>query len=440
MPAIRALPPARRPSKIGAARIAARAPWLKEPWQRNLAVVWIAEFVALSGFSIFSPFMPYFVQELGVKRLEEVEFWSGLLITANAVAMATLAPLWGSLADRYGRKSMVVRAMFGGAVGTALMGLTQNVGQLVALRALQGALAGTVAAATTLVASSTPPERRGYALGVLQTAVYLGNSVGPMFGGQIADRVGYRPTFWVTAGFLFSAGLLAALFVHEEFVSPEKTTGGKKVRLWDGMAMVLHIRPLLIVFGVGVLMRMGMRTASPMLPLFVQQIAPPGTRIASFTGNMEGFAAAASAVSAVLLGRVSDRMGSRRVILACGALACLASGLMSRAQNPTQLLLLRALTGAAMGGILVSISTLLAALAPKERFGAVFGTDTCLVSAANAIAPMVGAFVAANQGLSSVFVGAAIMYAIAILVVVAVGRRLDLNHKPPLPSPLSPEP
>jgi DHA1 family multidrug resistance protein-like MFS transporter len=402
----------------------ARRLGLSEPWQRNLAVIWIAELIAIAGFSAYNPFMPYYVQELGVQRLEEVEFWSGLLIAASAVGMATMAPVWGSLADRYGRKPMVVRAMFGGALATALMGFSQNVYQLAGLRAVQGALAGTVAAATTLVASSAPPERRGFALGLLQTAVYLGNSLGPTLGGQIADHLGYRPTFWVTAGCLFSGGVLVAVFVHEKFTSPEKTTSGEKASLWEGLSIVLHTRLLLVIFGVRVMMRMGLRTVSPMLPLFVQQIARAGTKVASLTGNIEGLAAAASAVTAVVLGRASDRIGYRRIIIVCGLVACVSSALMAGVQNPAQLLVFRALGGAAMGGVLVSISALLAASVPKSRFGAVFGTDTCLVSAANASGPMIGAFLAATLGLSSVFVGAAVMYLLGTVLIGTAGRRL----------------
>ena len=152
---------------------------VRPSWQRNLAVLWIGELIAIAGFSVTLPFLPYYVQELGVTKLEQVVFWSGLLTTAQATTMALIAPVWGSLADRYGRKIMVERAMFGGAVVIGAMGFTRNVYQLAVLRAIQGMLTGTVPAAMTLVASSTPPERRGYALGLLQMAVYLGSSVGP---------------------------------------------------------------------------------------------------------------------------------------------------------------------------------------------------------------------------------------------------------------------
>ncbi len=398
-------------------RINAQGLKFRESWQRNLAVIWLAELIAIVGFTVFMPFMPFYVQELGVTQLEEVEFWSGMLITAQAVAMATVAPLWGSLADRYGRKVMVMRAMFGGSVVIALMGLVQNVGQFVALRAIQGILTGTVPAAMTLVASSAPPERRGYALGLLQMAIYVGASVGPMLGGLIADHVGYRATFWVTGGLLFCAGVLVAKLVREEFASPERTDSPDKPHLWDGLVLVLHTRLLMVVFGIRVLMRMGMRTSGPMLPLFVQEIAAPGTKIASLTGSIEGLAALASAVSSVVLGRVSDRIGYRRILLICGTAGCALSGFMTGARNPMQLLILRTLAGAAMGGILAAVSALLASLAPKDRFGAVYGVDTSLVSAANAVAPMIGVALAMRWGLASVFLGAAAMYGVATGVV-----------------------
>ncbi len=147
------------------------------PWKRNLAVIWVGEFLAISGFSLIIPFLPYYVQELGVRDPRQVALWAGMLTSAHAVAMTVVAPFWGNLADCYGRKLMVERSMFGGAFVLALMGFAQNVYQLLALRFLQGALTGTVVAATTLVASSVPRERIGSSLGLLQMAIYLGTAL-----------------------------------------------------------------------------------------------------------------------------------------------------------------------------------------------------------------------------------------------------------------------
>ena len=392
------------------------------PWQRNLAAIWIGQVIAIAGFSVTLPFLPYYVQELGISGVDQVAFWAGLITSAQATTMALVAPIWGSLADRYGRKIMVVRAMFGGAIVIGAMGFTRNVYQLLILRAIQGTLTGTVPAATTLVASSAPTERRGYALGLLQMAIYLGSSVGPLLGGFISDTLGYRAAFFVTGGLLFTAGVLVSALVREQFTPPEEhepSDKKQKPRLLDGVLLVLRTRALLVVFSIRVLMRTAFRIVGPIMPLFIQQIAGPGVKVASLTGTITGLASATSAGSAILFGRLSDRLGPRRILLGCGAVACAMYGLQGFAQTPTQFLILRVINGAAMGGIVSSVSALLAALAPKDRFGAVYGVDTSLVAAANAVAPMVGAALTATWGLSAAFLGAAAMYGLATVVVAA---------------------
>jgi DHA1 family multidrug resistance protein-like MFS transporter len=156
-----------------------------QAWQRNLYVMWFAEFMAIAGFSFVMPFLPYYVQDLGITDLTKVELWSGVLYAAHAIPMAIFAPIWGVLADRYGRKPMVLRSMLGGAVTLGAMGFAQTIEQLLVLRLIQGMLTGTVAAATTLVAGSTPRQRSGYALGLLQMAIFGGSSVGPLIGGLV---------------------------------------------------------------------------------------------------------------------------------------------------------------------------------------------------------------------------------------------------------------
>jgi MFS transporter, DHA1 family, multidrug resistance protein len=396
-------------------------------WQRNLAVLWVGQLVAISGFSVTLPFLPYFVQELGITGVDQVAFWSALVTTAQGTTMALVAPLWGLLADRYGRKIMLVRAMFGGALVIGAMGFVGNIYQLVILRAIQGTLTGTVPAAMTLVASSAPPQRRGSAIGLLQMAVYLGSSVGPLLGGLIADSLGYRATFWTTGVLLFLAGVLVSALVREQFTPPAEE-GEKKPRLLDSLLLVLRTRALLSVFGIRMLMNMALGVIAPILPLFLQAIASPEAKIASLAGTISGLSSAASAGAAIGLGRLSDRVGPRRVLLVCGALAGVFFGLQAWASTPTQLLILRTLGGAAAGGILAAVSSLLAALTPKQRYGAVYGVDTSMMAAANAIAPMVGAALTASWGLSSAFLGAAAMYGLATVVVATMVPGTEADH------------
>jgi DHA1 family multidrug resistance protein-like MFS transporter len=285
-------------------------------WQRTLAVVWIAEFIGLIGFSMVMPFLPFYVQELGVSDPNQVKFWSGLIVSAQAVTMAIFAPIWGSLADRYGRKIMLERAIFGASLVLTAMAFAQSPQQLLLLRLIQGCLTGTVPAATTLIATTVPRDRTGFALGWLQMGVFAGVSVGPLVGGLIADTLGYRTSFVFTGALLFLSGLGVLFFVHEKFERPTGVDGAERRHWWDGLALVIRSRDLLVVMGARFLTRTGARVIGPVLPLFVAGLLPESARVATMAGVVTGASAAASSVGSVVLGRTGDRVGYRRVLLA----------------------------------------------------------------------------------------------------------------------------
>ena len=388
---------------------------LTRGWKRNLYVIWAAELVAIAGFSVAFPFLPYYVQELGVTDPGQVEMWSAFLFTGQAATMAIFAPIWGSLADRYGRKPMVVRAMFGGAVALGAMGFVRNVQQLAILRALQGCVTGTVPAATTLVASSVPRQRSGYALGLLQMAIYSGASVGPLLGGLIADAFGYRAAFLVTAALLFVAGLGVFFLVEERFEPSQQKEDSPSGGFRQGLALVLRTRALLIMFGARVVMNFGARIMGPMLPLFVQSLMIGQGRVASVTGLITGASAATGALGAVVMGRIGDRIGYRRVLVACALGAAVLYAPQFLVVTTTQLLILQATAGVATGGIMASVSAMLAQLAPEGRQGVVYGLDSSANSVARAIAPLAGAAIATGLGIRYIFLCAAGVFALAAL-------------------------
>jgi DHA1 family multidrug resistance protein-like MFS transporter len=402
-----------------------------QTWQRNLYTLWVAELVALAGFTVVLPFLPYYVQELGVTELEQVEFWSGLVFASQAIAMAIFSPIWGSVADRYGRKLMIERAMFGGAVVMGAMGFVQNVQQLVFLRALQGCMTGVISAATALVASSVPRQRAGQALGLLQMAVYSGSSAGPLLGGLVADHFGYRAAFVVTGALLLLAGLMVVILVHEEFEPPHGEARAQKGDFWLGIRAVFRSRALLGVLGIELMMRLGTKIMDPVLPLFVQTLASSGTRIASLVGLIKGLGAATSAVGAILLGRASDRFGYRTVLLACALGMAVVYIPQSFVTTPVQLLILQAAAGAAMGGGLAAMGALLANLSPEGRQGAVYGLDWSAVAMAKTLGPMTGAAVAIGLGLRAPFLFAAGIYGLAALMVGVVSKRQPEQAKLP---------
>ena len=392
-------------------------------WRHNLVAIWFAELVAVAGFTVVIPLLPLYVQELGVWDERAVRIWAGVIFAAHAVTMAICGPIWGALSDRYGRKVMVDRAMFGGAVVIGLMGLAQNVQQLVLLRAVQGALTGTVTAANALVATTAPRERVGSALGLLQMAIYVGASAGPLLGGLVADTFGYRAAFWVTGGLLFLAGLGVLLFVREDFQPAAPPADGRAAasadrmplrrRVWNRLSPVVESPALLGVLGVRLLMRLATRLLGPVLPLFIQAIAPVEARVASITGVVSGVSAAAGAVGALGLGRIGDRVGYREILVACALISVVCYVPQSFVDDPSALLFWQAGTGLAMGGILASISASLARLSPEGQEGIVYGVDASVVSSANAIGPMVGSALAAWLGLRVPFLVAAGLFGLA---------------------------
>ncbi len=392
-------------------------------WRRNLVVIWFTELVAVVGFTVIMPILPLYIPELGVQSEREIRIWSGVVFSAHAVTMGFFGPIWGALSDRYGRKVMVERAMFGGALLIGLMGLAQNVQQLALLRALQGALTGTVTAANALVATTAPRERAGYALGLLQMAIYIGASAGPLLGGLVADNLGYQAAFWVTGVLLFLAALGVLTLVREEFqpVTPlidgQASTNGVRMpirrRMWQRLAPVLGSSSLLGLLGVRLLMRLGVRLLGPVLPLLIQDIAPAGARVASITGLISGVSAAAGAVGALGLGRLGNRVGYRGILVICAIASAACYVPQCFVSDPAALLFLQAGTGLAMGGIVASLSASLARLAPEGQEGIVYGVDASVVAAANAIGPMTGSALAAWLGLRVPFLFAAGVFGLA---------------------------
>ena len=407
-----------------------------ETWKRNLYVVWVAELLAIAGFSVAFPFLPYYIQELGVTEPGRVELWSGILVAVQGVTMTVFSPIWGSLADRYGRKIMIQRATFGGAAVLAAMAFVQSVEQLALLRAAQGVLTGTVAAAMTLVASGTPRDRTGYALGLLQMAVWLGSSLGPPLGGLIADLWGYRAVFIVTGVLLFVAGVTVWRLVREEFTPVARGEGaGIGGDFFAGVRLVARTPSLVALFSVRISVRLGTSLVTPILPLFVQSLLASPERVASTTGLITGVAAGSSALSAVILGRASDRVGFRRMLLVCLAGTALSYVPHFFVTGTGQLLFLQAIQGFTLGGLLAVINAMLANQSPEGRQGAVYGLDASVTSAASAVGPMIGASVAAGLGLRVPFLMAAAALGLALAVATARIPRMDRTRPVPRPAP-----
>lgn len=389
-------------------------------WRRNLIVLVLVQLLSTAGFSLVFPFLPLYVKELGIATRGSVEFWAGMVFSSQAVTMMISAPLWGTVADRYGRKPMLARATLGGAVLIGLMGWAQSAEQLVVLRTIQGAVTGVVAAASALVAAQTPRDRTGAALGTLNMARWAGIALGPVIGGLIGDAFGFRESFWITGALLGFAGLCVVFLVHEEFTPPAKE---ERTGLLAGYRMLLGAPGMGGLYALSFLRSLGQTITLPIVALFVMQLLKTEQGAASTTGLIIGVAAFTGALSAVWLGGLGDRIGHTRVLIGSAMVTVLFYLPQPFVTAAWQLALLQALSGFAAGGLIPSISALMNLWTPAGNQGATYGLENSVNAAARIFSPMLGAGIAVWFGFRGVFGMSALVYAMIVVLAVVIGRR-----------------
>jgi len=374
-------------------------------WRRNLAVIIIAEFIVLLAFSFVTPFIPLFIQRLGDYSQTDAAFWAGISQSAAGIAMFLSSPLWGLLADRIGRKPMVLRAQFGSAVVLSLAGLSPNVYFLIGARFLQGALSGTVAAASALVAAMTPRDRLPFAMGLLLLSVYAGNTIGPALGGVMADAFGFQATFFITGGLLVLGGIIVLVFVKEDFKRPEPGQGSS-IKDLAHLAASREILPLLLILAA---LNLGPGMMSPIIPLFIAELGAshPAAATSGLAFALMGVVAAGSALVA---GRLARRIPLTRMLVFC----CVGTGLLYlpplAAHSPVQLVLFVALSGLLTGGIVTASNSLVGLSVPLSRQGAAYGLSQSANSLGGGLGPLLGGGIAPVIGLRSVFAVAGGLY------------------------------
>lgn len=393
-------------------------------WKRNLIVLCAAQLATMIGFSSYGSFIPYYLQEIGVSSYDLALAWTAAFNSGAAIAMMIASPIWGSLADRYGRKPMLVRATAAGAVLAGLMGLVTSPAQLIVIRVLQGALCGTMGAAMTLVATETPEDKLASSLGIMQTAQYVGMAIGPLIGGLLADATSYRTVFPFAALLMALALVAIILWVHEKSVKSVILPDSKARLASRGIKGMLSANALLLIIALGST-SFAMAVLSPIMPFYIQSMVSDSARLATIAGLVTSASAVTTAVSALWIGRLGDRIGYKQVLVFCVvgvALIFIPQGFI---RSPWQLLVLRAFQGVFIGGILPTANALLARSTRHENRGTIFGLATSAQSGGNALGPVVGAAVAGSLGLaSSFFLTAGIFGVIALLLMLFVKRNI----------------
>ena len=371
-------------------------------WKKNLYIVFFAEMIVVTGMAFLIPFLPFYIKELGINDLDKVAQWSGLLMGAPALVMVIVSPFWGALADRVGRKAMIERAMFGGAITIFLMAWATNIYHLLILRLLQGALTGTIAACTALISASSPSKKMSFSLGLLQTGIFLGNFFGPLFGGISADILGFRNSFRITAFLLFLSGCLIFFLVEENF-TPSKIN--KQVITFKKRILSLFgNRQLLTMFFVLFLVQFSIKIVSPVFPLFIETIVSDSNSVSTSTGIIYAITGLMAAISAVSVGKLIEKKPMTPFLI----ISLIGTGLFflpqGYASNVVQLILMRIGLGLFYGAIVPVANTIISLSSSSEHRGKVFGVSNSTTFLGNIFGPIFGSLILTAFNFSAVFI------------------------------------
>jgi MFS transporter, DHA1 family, multidrug resistance protein len=383
------------------------------------------QFIMTMSFSFLSPIMPLFLPELGVRTEAGIDLWSGILNGSTSFVAAFASPLWGRLADRYGRKPMLIRSSCAIAVFTAFMGMALDVWQFFAARALMGVFAGFSSTAMALVASQVPEQRLGYALGWLSTGQLVGSLVGPVIGGVLADVTGsYRVPFYCTSAVTFIAMAMVWRGVHERFTPVEPSQRRRSgIR---GLALMIGAAGVLPLFFVLFMAQFSTRAVQPVVTLFVQEIVGPRPDLATLGGLAFSVTGLAGMIAVPLLGKHSDEIGYRRVLLICLAGATLTSLPQAFAYSYWTFTIERFGVGLFIGGILPAANALVGRMVSRADRGTIYGLTASATFLGNSMGPLTGGAIAASFGLRWVFlITAALLLANLVWVYFTVPEYQD---------------
>lgn len=393
-------------------------------WKKNLFAVTAASFIGFTGFTLVMPFLPLYFQALGVDDVGEIALWSGLSLGVTPAVTALMAPLWGRLADRVGRKIMVERSLISFVVVMAAMAFVSEPWHVFALRAFQGLFAGYGALTLTMAADSAPPDRMAYAIGVVQTAQRLGPALGPVIGGTVAQLVGLRRAFLVTSGFYVVAVVLVFLMYRERRLERTPSSGRDvRVTFRNVLAFENFVLLMIVVFG----LQFVDRSFGPILPIYVGELGTPADRTPLVSGILFSITAGAAAVGNQICGRLLRRHSPRAVIAGAAALGSIGALVYVFAGDTGLLLLGTPIFGVAIGIATTAAYTAASSVIPATARGAGFGLLTTASLTGLALSPILNGLLGAVS-IRAVF----LLDAVALLVLATMVRRLMVT------SPMAP--
>lgn len=394
-------------------------------WKVNLIVLWFGSFLVNAGMTMITPFLSlYLARDLGVHGEQAIGLWAGSIFAANFATSFIFQPIWGKLSDKYGRKIMLLRSGFGMAIVITMMGFATQPWHLLALRLLNGTISGFNPASVSLISGTAPKERMGFAMGTIQSGNVAGTILGPLIGGLMADWVGFRPIFYITGSLLFSASLLALLFVRENF-DREEAAHAPQISVLQGFLELNKTPQLTALFAVTFLLQFAMLSPMSLLPLYVEKLHGIAANVTFWAGFVSAVTGISNMVTSPILGRVSDKVGAHRVLTFCliGASATLIP--QAFVHTVWQLIAIRFLMGVFMGGLLPSVNALIRFYTPDGMESRAFGFNSSTLALGNMLGSLIGGFLSGFIGIEGLFIISGIL-----LLVNTMWVRWKLYAKP----------
>jgi MFS family permease len=362
-------------------------------WRRNLYVCLLGSFINLSAMTLLLPFLPIYVEQLGVTSHAAIVQWSGIAYGIAFLGAGIMAPIWG-------------KASLALAITLSLIGLATNIWQLVALRLAVGVLGGFSSGAVVLVATQTPRDRMAWALGVLSTGTMAGSLLGPLIGGALPGLIGVRETFFLAGGAVFITFLATCLLIRED---ARPAASERKQRKRGAWSMIPDRRPVIAMLITVMLLMVASMSIEPIITVYVQTLVSPGSNVVLISGIVMAATAFGSILAAPRIGRFADRVGTWQVIIVCLLVTSALLIPQAYAANAWQLMALRFLMGMSLAGLLPSINATIRHNVPDGAAGTILGYATSAQYAGQVVGPLVGGFVGGHLGMRAVFLATSLL-------------------------------
>ena len=393
-------------------------------WKKNLFCTWIGQLLCMAGYSAIMPFIPLFIRDqYHITDDKQLGIWVSALTFFGFASFCVANPFWGVMADKFGRKLMLLRSYYISTVVFPLMYYAPSVIWLIVIRCLISFFSGSVTAAQTLIVTTTPKEHQGTALGLLSSAVWSGQMIGMLCGAFFVDSFGYKSGFMVCGALYLVGGIITHIWVEENFVPPEKTA--KKSSPWkEARALPAAIWVLMGIFVAVGLVR---QLEAPYVPILIRQITSPEKAI-FYTGIVGLLAALGAVISGLVLGKLCDKFPPMLVAIP----AVIIAAITMLIQGITGSLLLfggsRFFNFIAAGGLDPAFQAMLAKISPPEKRGSLFGIAASLRIFGVMIASLLGgAIIGISGSIRAVFIWTAILFAMLLPLMYLAQKIMNKN-------------